>query len=59
MAEEEVQEVPIPHAEGTTVVEAGLLVVDLEALARHVDTRLGPNPDPEDCQHTFYALANV
>ena len=33
--------------------------MDLEALAWHVDTHLGPDPEPEGCRRTFYTLANV
>jgi hypothetical protein len=32
--------------------------VDLKALAQNIDAHIGPDPEPEECRRTFYALAN-
>lgn len=45
--------------EGSAGAEGGTLVVDLNTLMQLIDTRLGRDPKPKECQRIFYMLSNV
>jgi hypothetical protein len=58
-ARDEAHAVPISSAEGYTIAEGGTLTVDLDALARRIDTHLEPEPELEECWRTFHVLTKV
>jgi hypothetical protein len=50
---------PILPAEEHAIVVGSTLMVDLDALTRNVDAHLRPEPEPEECRHTFCTVTNV